>query len=118
MAVHFCLEVIILSLASKDIHVVRPILQQISKIDFCCLPSGLQNDQLGKNELASLKSHLPSDFCRDGPKSCTFVGIDVSGDFLEQAKANLLTACSAMREERVELIQATYMDGVKQARER
>ena len=55
---------------------------------------------------------------RDGPDACTFVGIDVSGDFLEQAKANLLSACPKMRKDRVELIQATYMDGVKEARNR
>lgn len=55
---------------------------------------------------------------RDGPDECTFVGIDVSGDFLEQAKANLLTACPKLREERVELIQATYMEGVREARKR
>lgn len=56
--------------------------------------------------------------CRDGPESCTFVGIDVSGDFLQQAKSNMLTACPMLRSDRVELIQATYMEGLKEARKR
>lgn len=55
---------------------------------------------------------------RDGPEGCTFVGVDVSQDFLEQAKANLLTACPKLKEGKVETIQATYMDGVREARRR
>jgi hypothetical protein len=45
------------------------------------------------------------------------VGIDVSADFLEQAKHNMLEACPGLRNDRVELVQAPYMEGLKKARQ-
>lgn len=55
---------------------------------------------------------------RDGPAACTYLGIDISAEFLDLAKQNLLKACSGLREDRVELVQAEYMDGVQKARNR
>lgn len=54
---------------------------------------------------------------RDGPDACTFVGIDVSADFLQQARHNMLEACPGLRGDRVELVQAPYMEGLKKARQ-
>ena len=54
--------------------------------------------------------------CRDGSDGCSFVGIDVSADFLQQAKANLLEACPGLLADKVELVQAPYLEGLKEAR--
>ena len=53
---------------------------------------------------------------RDGSDKCSFVGIDVSADFLQQAKANLLEACPGLLADKVELVQAPYLEGLKEAR--
>ena len=72
------------------------------------------------NYIAETKfSSCSSDMiCRDGAKNCKFVGIDVSADFLEQAKANMLQACPGLRTENVEMIQETYLEGLAEARRR
>ena len=44
------------------------------------------------------------------------MGIDVSADFLQQAKANLLEACPELLADKVELVQAPYLEGLKEAR--
>ena len=55
---------------------------------------------------------------RDGPDSCFFEGIDVSADFLEAAKRNVLQTCTGMKPDNTGTICLPYLQGLQAARDR
>jgi uncharacterized SAM-dependent methyltransferase len=49
---------------------------------------------------------------------CRYAGIDVSGQFLEEAYNNLIHKVDGLRHEDLDMVQADYMEGLKIVRER
>jgi dimethylhistidine N-methyltransferase len=80
------------------------------------IPPGSVVVELGCGSAQKTAFLLSALLARDGPEACTFAGIDVSAQFLQQAKNNLLAACPKLIADQVELVQATYMDGLREVR--
>ena len=55
---------------------------------------------------------------RDGADAVKFVGIDVSGGALQQARLNLQTLCPDIPPENLEFIEAEYYEGLREAHRR
>lgn len=53
---------------------------------------------------------------RDG--CCRFAGIDVSESFLEEARSNLMRHVAGLQESQIELVQAEYIEGLREVRRR
>ena len=94
------------------------LLQHVSNDVISHLPSPAIFVELGCGDGTKTSLLLQALARRDGPSLVRFIGIDVSGGALAQAKRNLTTLCPDIPPPNLEFIEAEYLDGLQEAHAR
>ena len=77
------------------------------------MPTGSVVVELGCGSAAKTGILLNELLARDGPGAVRFAGVDCSAAALGMAKSALLSGCSSLAAENVELVCAEYTQGEK-----